>query len=226
MSNLSNYLEQKLIDHILNEVAFSVPLTTYVGLFTTMPADDGTGGVEVTGGSYARVLVNQNGGASPTWDLGVSEGTGRQHGFLVDNTHEVLFPQATADWGTVVGFGIFDASTAGNLLYYGLLYTGPKFFVGLDTGDIIHCVAHGFTNGQKVMLWNDQGGLPTGLSEATEYFVISAATDNFQLSLTSGGAAIAITANGAGTVGLSRVKVIGTDDTFRFPIGDLDLAIR
>jgi hypothetical protein len=105
MSKLSNYLEQKLLDHTYNEVALSVPITTYVALFTTDPTDAGTG-TEVSGGSYARVLVNENGGGSPAWDLAVVDGIG----YKVDNANDITFPTATAAWGTV-----------GNLLHHTIL---------------------------------------------------------------------------------------------------------
>lgn len=115
MAAISNYLEQKLLDLVFNALAYTAP-TTYVALFTSDPGDDASG-TEVSGGSYARQVVNENGGSSPTWDLAVVDGTA----YLVDNTHEILFPTATADWGTVTHVGIFDAATVGNLLYHGAL---------------------------------------------------------------------------------------------------------
>lgn len=36
-----------------------------------------------------------------------------------NNANAVTFPQATGDWGTIVAFGIFDASSGGNLLWWG-----------------------------------------------------------------------------------------------------------
>lgn len=78
--------------------------TPYIGLYTVAPTDAG-GGTEVTGGSYAR----QN--SSGKWTAPASGAT--------ETNAEVAFPQATADWGTVVAFGIFDAVTSGNLLYWG-----------------------------------------------------------------------------------------------------------
>jgi hypothetical protein len=65
---------------------------------------------EVSGGSYARVDVNANGGSSPTWDVAASG--------VVDNTHDISFPEATGSWGTVVAVFIADASSGGNLLFY------------------------------------------------------------------------------------------------------------
>ena len=116
MSKLSNYLEQKLLDHLYNEVTLAVPTTIYVALYTTDPTDADTG-TEVSGGSYARVLVNQNGGGSPAWDLAVVDGIG----YKVDNANDITFPTATAAWGTVTHVGIHDHATAGNLLHHTIL---------------------------------------------------------------------------------------------------------
>ena len=118
MSNAkTDYLEDELLDHVLNNLAFTPPAAIYVGLFTTMPIDDGTGGVEVTGSSYARESV-----------IFTVASAGQ-----VSNNGAVTFTQATALWGTVLGMGLFDALTSGNLLYYGTL-AAPKT---VDNGDTI-----------------------------------------------------------------------------------------
>jgi hypothetical protein len=44
---------------------------------------------------------------------------------------DVVFPQATASWGTVVGFGLYDAASGGNLLYFNNLTTSKQ----IDSGD-------------------------------------------------------------------------------------------
>jgi hypothetical protein len=108
---ISDYLSNKLLDLAFRNTAYSAP-DTYLGLTTATISDSNTGSTvtEVSGGSYARVQVNPNGGSSPTWDAAASG--------VVDNTHDVSFPEATGSWGTVVALGIFDASTSGNLLFY------------------------------------------------------------------------------------------------------------
>ena len=58
MSAASDYLENKVLDHVLGNSAFTQPGTLYVGLWT---ADDGleagTQTSEVSGGSYARATM-------------------------------------------------------------------------------------------------------------------------------------------------------------------------
>ncbi len=112
--NKTDYLENALLDHVLRNTAYTSPTTIYVGLFTTVPADDGTGGVEVSGGSYARQSVAFNAASGGT----------------TANTALVTLPTATASWGTVLGIGLFDASTGGNLLYYGTLTVSKTVGIG------------------------------------------------------------------------------------------------
>jgi hypothetical protein len=102
----SDYLENKLLDHVLGNTAYTAPSTVYVALFTANPSDSG-GGTEVTGGSYARVSVTNN---TTNWP-NASSGS-------KSNGTAITFPTATANWGTVVASGVLDASTAGNFLWW------------------------------------------------------------------------------------------------------------
>lgn len=101
MSGKSNYLETQLLNHVLRNVSYSSPTTVYVGLFTTAPTESG-GGVEVSGGSYVRQSVTFS---SPSPDS-------------CSNSTDITFPMATADWGTVEAFALFDQSSGGNMLYF------------------------------------------------------------------------------------------------------------
>jgi hypothetical protein len=122
MSTKTDYLENKIIDHVFRGTSFTAPTQLWVGLFTAAPSDTG-GGTEVTGGSYARATPGANGVA--TWKStngttsGASSGTGGQ----TSNPSALTFPAPTANWGTVSHFAIFDASTAGNMLYWAPLTT-------------------------------------------------------------------------------------------------------
>ena len=104
MSKFSDYYENKIIDHMLRAQAFTPPATLYLALYTVAPTDAG-GGTEVSGGSYAR----------QTFSLDAASGG------ATANSADITFPEATADWGTIVAVGIFDAATAGNLLMWGNL---------------------------------------------------------------------------------------------------------
>ena len=120
MSAMSDYLENKLIDHIFRGQTFTAPTNLYVALYTAAPADAG-GGTEVTGGSYARVTVACSlanwAGTQSAGSTTASSGTGG----VTSNNAAITFPTPTANWGTVTHFGIFDASSGGNLLFHGAL---------------------------------------------------------------------------------------------------------
>ncbi len=59
-------------------------------------------------------------------------------------------------------------------------------------------IGHTLVNGDLVQLTNGGGGLPSGFSVATVYFVINGTADTFKLSLTYGGTAVNGTTNGTG----------------------------
>lgn len=116
MAEFSNYLENKVLDHVLRNTSYTSPTTVYVGLFTTDPTDAGSG-TEVSGGSYARQV------------LSVTTASGG----IVTSSADVTFPQATAQWGTITHLGLLDAITSGNLLMHTALTTSKS----IDNGDIL-----------------------------------------------------------------------------------------
>lgn len=105
--SFANYLEDKILDHVFGGGDYTRAGTVYISLFTVTPSDTG-GGTEVTGGSYARAIVTNNATNFPA-----SSGGAKSNGT------EIAFVTATGSWGTVLAFGIHDASTAGNLLAWG-----------------------------------------------------------------------------------------------------------
>jgi hypothetical protein len=120
MANISNYYENTIINHMLRAASFTPPTTIYLALYTEAPTDAG-GGTEVSGGSYARqsfTLSAASGGAT-------------------SNAADITFPTATANWGTIVAVGIFDASTSGNLLMWGNLTTSKT----VNNGDTFKIAA-------------------------------------------------------------------------------------
>src|SRR5438034_720947 len=94
----SDYLEGKVLDHVLGNTAYSAPGTTYVALYTATPGETNAG-TEVSGGSYGRVSVTNN---TTNWPNAVSS--------VKHNGIDITFTTATGSWGTVTSFGILDAS--------------------------------------------------------------------------------------------------------------------
>jgi hypothetical protein len=106
---LSVYQAQKFLNSLFGS---GTPATLYVALLLTAPSSTG-GGTEVSGGGYARVAVTNNNtnwvGATSTTPSTSANGT------------TIAFPTASAAWGTPGWFGIYDAASGGNLLWWGTL---------------------------------------------------------------------------------------------------------
>lgn len=107
----SDYLENKLIDHSLGTTTFTKPTTVYAALYTVAPSDS-TAGTEVTGGSYGRQTITFGAASS---------------GSASNNTNVDFTNMPTC---TVVAVAILDASTSGNLLYWGTLTTSRSVTSG------------------------------------------------------------------------------------------------
>lgn len=126
MAALSDFLEQAILNHYFRNTAIgAAPANVYIALFTAAPSDSG-GGTEVTGGSYARATVS----TTTQW-------TAPGVGGLTDNINDIVFPTASAAWGTITHIGIFSALTAGNLYFHGAL-TASKV---VNSGDVFKLLA-------------------------------------------------------------------------------------
>ena len=112
--SFSNYLENKVLDHVFGGSAYTAPATLYVGLFTSDPGEAGAG-TEVSGGSYALQTI-------------AFTVTGSQ----ASSSAAVEFPTATASWGTITYAAVYDAVSGGNLLASGALTTSKT----IDTGAV------------------------------------------------------------------------------------------
>jgi hypothetical protein len=124
MAEMSNYLENALINATLRNTSYTSPAAVYIGLYTSDPTDANTG-TEVSGGSYTRTAVTMGAPSN-----GVST-----------NTAAVEFPQASGSWGTVGWIGILDASSSGNLLYHTALDTSKT----ISSGDIFKIAIGGLS---------------------------------------------------------------------------------
>ena len=103
--SFSNYLETEILDHGFGGAAYTAPATLYLALHTANPDEDGSGTeVSTSGTAYARETV-----AFTT------------SGNTTSNTDAVEYSTATANFCTVTHVGVWDASTAGNLLAYAAL---------------------------------------------------------------------------------------------------------
>lgn len=127
--NMSNYLENKIIDWLLRGQAFTPPATVYVGLFTSAESDPG-GATEVSGGSYARVAVTSSlANWAGTQGAGTTTASSGTSG-TTSNNNAIVFPTPSASWGHITDIGIFDAPTGGNLLLWGALTAAKDVNLG------------------------------------------------------------------------------------------------
>lgn len=99
MSDFSDYLENKILDHVFRNTSYTPPAAVYLGLYTSAPSDAG-GGTEVSGAGYARQAIT----------------FGAASGGAISNTAAVQFTASGGSYGTVTHVGVFDAATTGNML--------------------------------------------------------------------------------------------------------------
>ncbi len=123
MAGFTDYLELKLLDHIFTDATYTPPTTLYIGLSSTTPTEAGGNITEPSTGSYARVST-----VAADWSAATGTAPATK-----TNTAAKTFPTATADWvsgSNLTYFVIFDASTAGNALAFGVLGTAKPVLNG------------------------------------------------------------------------------------------------
>lgn len=118
----TDYLENKKLDHILGNTAYSPPATLYIGLSTADPGETGTGAVEPSGGGYGRVAVTNN---TTNWPAAANGSK--------SNGTQIAYAAPTGSWGTVTHWFIADASSGGNILYKGPLTAATTIGAGDPT---------------------------------------------------------------------------------------------
>lgn len=106
------------------------PATWYLGLSTTEPNDDGSNFTEPSGGSYARVEVTNNSTNFPaaSTSSGVTTKT---------NGTDFEFADPTGNWGTVIYWGWFTASSGGTPQYTGRLNKASTITASSDSVEIL-----------------------------------------------------------------------------------------
>lgn len=118
--SLSNYAENKVLDHILGTTSYTMP-TAYLALYTVAPTDS-TSGTEVTGGSYVRKAVAFSAASSGA----------------TSNSGNIDFTGMPAC--TVVAVAVCDALSSGNIIVYGTLNANKVVAAGdtlrIATGDL------------------------------------------------------------------------------------------
>lgn len=123
MSAASDYLENKLLDHVLKTAAYTQPTSLYIGLYKNVSGNAAanleagilTDEISTSGTAYARKTVAFGAASAGTAATNAT----------------VTFDTATAQWGTITHIAVLDAATGGNVLFWGPV-TVSKL---IDTGD-------------------------------------------------------------------------------------------
>lgn len=138
----------------------------------------------------------------------------------VTNGAVIPFAQSSASWGTVTSFGIYDASTSGNLIAWDYLgnFKWLPFTCTSASPGVLTSTAHGLSNADSVVVTaKDGGGLPTtGGSWAGLLTVASATTDTFT-------AGVNTTGTGDGLVRKVLQQPIPINSTYSFAASTLTL---
>lgn len=177
--------------NLLRATTYTAPANVYAGLISAVTDLEAGTVTEATFSGYARQSITF---AAPAAGLG---------GRFVQNSGTITFP-AKGDAGTftAIAVGIWDASSAGNLLGVIYLDGGDPFIATVIAADVTNNTLtssnHGMANDDRVRVEQmpGTGSIPTGLAENTTYWVVGSSGDTFQLSATQGGGAIDITAEG------------------------------
>lgn len=121
--SLSNYLEEKLLNHTFGGTTFTQPSAVYCSLHTADPGE--TGASEATGGSYARQAITFAAASNP--------------GGTKASSADLVFTSMPA--ATITHVGVWDASTSGNFLVGGALAASKT----LNAGDTFRITSGNLT---------------------------------------------------------------------------------
>jgi hypothetical protein len=106
VSGFSNYLTNKLLNHVFLGENYTAPSQFYLS-FHTSNSGDNFAGAEVSSPSYSRVLAS-------------FEMEGNR---IVKNTDLILSSTADEDWEEIYSVCLYDKQTGGNRLAWGNLST-------------------------------------------------------------------------------------------------------
>jgi hypothetical protein len=214
MTGFTDRTSQGILNHITGKSAlFSIP-TAYAALFTGVGTDAGTGFTEPAVGAYARV-------ATAAADWATASGSAPSQ---ISNANTLTFPTATADWGTIIGFGLYDASSTGNLLAWDFFgnYAWLPATVSAASPAVITAHAHGYSVADIVQWSIEYGGVNPTFSASSfsgNLAVATAATDTF--TVTNASTAVNTSATGNGMVRKIAAQAVTNGSSAAFPAGSL-----
>ena len=149
---------------------------------------------------------------------------------VITNSAAITFAQATASWGTVLAFGLYDALSSGNLLAWDFLgsYNWLPCTVSSASPGVITAHAHGYTVSSNVVFSTEYGGTAPTYSQSTmaSYAILVPAnvtTDTF--TVTNGGTAVNTSSTGDGMIRAVLEQLIPINATTNFPASSLNVSL-
>ena len=130
MANLSNYTEGLIATWLAGGAAPSQLTTVFLDVYSTLPAEDGSGGTSVY-----QTLTGVAGRKSLTTATSFTVTADLVKNNLIELT-------ANAGACTIVGFAIWTANTSGSMIYYGSITSQP---ITIGAGDTVRFDANAIT---------------------------------------------------------------------------------
>lgn len=218
MTGLTTYTSQGVLGHIVGKTAIFSMKQAFVALFSAAGADDGTGFTELSGGGYARVPTAAADWATPT----------PAAPSVITNVNQFVFPNSTAIWNAINAFGIYDASSAGNLLawdYFGAFAWLPSTIVAASPA-VVTSPRHNYLNGDTVYYSIEYGGnQPTFLQGnlTGPLIVANSLPDTF--TVTNGGVVVNTATSGDGTFRKAASQQIVANVQATFPANSFSITL-
>lgn len=184
MTGLTDYSARKLLDWTVGKTAMPSLPTAYIALFTAVGTDAGSGFTEVSGNGYARAAT-----AGTDWNAAAGSAPSSN-----SNVNAITFPTSTGSWGNVIAWGIYDASSSGNLLYWDFLGNCPWVPFSVTAANPGVLTAIGITAGSSPVLANSDivvvtseygGTLPAALVQYAQLTVAGLSADTFNVGTTT-----------------------------------------
>jgi len=175
MTGMTDYTADHFLDYEVGKTAMPALPTVSIGLFSAVGTSS-KNKTELNNGTspgYARVST-----LGTNWNAGAGSQPSSN-----SNSANLVFPTATGSWVTAIAVGGFDGSS--NLMWWDYLgnFAWLPFTCTLASPGVITAPAHGYSNGDSVVVTAEYGGtLPTtGGSWSGLLTLAGATTDTFNL---------------------------------------------
>ena len=121
-------IDSSVLQLALGKATWTAPVGCYFALLSATPTADNGTFTELSGNAYARALMTGGAtNASTDWSSTTTDATG----VWKTNGNAAAFPTATpSGWTAATGFAIYDASTVGNVIYWGTFGSGTTVGAG------------------------------------------------------------------------------------------------